>query len=166
MKAPSLDRLIASIPPPQHPSGVSGSWDTVERELGLILPSDYKRFISTYGTGGFFPFELFVWNLLEERIDAGFILSQNEFAHDAEDDSLTMPELERRTPLFPFGADGVGSEFFWARSGSPDKWYVVIVKGGLKFHRLPDLGLTDFLVALLVDHEPKLTALWGSSGPS
>src|SRR5262245_34542462 len=103
MQTNSLDKLIASIPPPQRPSGVSGSWDVVEHDLGLKLPDDYKRFVSTYGTGGFFPFELFVYNLLEERLDVDFIRSQNEFAHDAEDDSLSLPELERSAPVFPFG---------------------------------------------------------------
>lgn len=164
MATSSLAKLIAAIPPPKHPCGISRGWDAAEHELKLSLPGDYKHFISAYGTGGFFPFELFVWNLLEENLNIEFIRSQNEFAHDAENDSVSLQRFGCSTPVFPFGADGVGSEFFWAQNGSPENWYVIVVKGGLKYHRLPDLSLTGFLVALLLDHDPKLISLWGDDG--
>lgn len=39
--------------PPSQPSetGSAEEWSSVEALLGLILPSDYKAYITTYGTG-------------------------------------------------------------------------------------------------------------------
>jgi hypothetical protein len=44
--------LIELLPPPEIPVEASGNWANVERQLGTTLPSDYKWFIETYGTGG------------------------------------------------------------------------------------------------------------------
>lgn len=164
MTSPALERLRRTIPPPSRPVGVQGDWKEIERKLQLSLPDDYKEFTSVYGSGGFLPFELFVNNLLVRDVDADFIRSQTQFARDAENSAITLQQFHESIGVFPWGADGVGSDYFWAQEGSPQNWYVIVVEGGLKFFRFPDLTLTSFLVALFVDREARLTRLYADSG--
>lgn len=42
-------RLLELLPPPANPHSFKRTWQTVESELGLSLPADYKQFIDTYG---------------------------------------------------------------------------------------------------------------------
>lgn len=159
----ALDRLIRAIPPPVQLRPVVEDWTRVERRLGIQLPDDYKTFISTYGTGSFEPFELCVWNFLTQDIDVNFILRQNDFATDAESKSISLLDMSTTTPVLPWGVDGMGSEFLWARDREPENWYVIVVKGGLVFHQFVDVSLTEFLVELFVDKSPRLVKLWAAS---
>ncbi|MBS0262254.1 MAG: SMI1/KNR4 family protein [Planctomycetes bacterium] len=47
----SLAVLCQIMPPPDVPAESTGSWAKVESQLRTALPSDYKQFIETYGTG-------------------------------------------------------------------------------------------------------------------
>src|ERR1035437_2084435 len=53
MSRDRLTRLVAIMPPPRTPTLPPGpdDWPSVERELGIGLPSDYKAFLATYGSG-------------------------------------------------------------------------------------------------------------------
>lgn len=44
-----MQRLIALLPPPAAPTLVDVDWNAVESELQVVLPDDYKQFISIYG---------------------------------------------------------------------------------------------------------------------
>jgi hypothetical protein len=155
-----LDRLVDAIPPPAHPVGLKKSWQQLENELHMMLPPDYMKFISLYGSGGFDPQELWIWNFLDELPEFDFIRGQMEYATDAKDDNLTIREFQEHVPILSFGGDGGGRKFFWAQKGLPHEWYVIVVKGGLTFYQFPDLNLTGFLVALLLDREPRVTSLY------
>lgn len=50
MSVAPLEELL-SILPPMNPIGSHGDWAAVESDLGLLLPEDYKQFISRYGAG-------------------------------------------------------------------------------------------------------------------
>ncbi|MFC3450511.1 hypothetical protein [Amycolatopsis speibonae] len=39
----SLDDLIRLVPPPEKPVVFDGDWQSVEKELGLVLPLGFKR---------------------------------------------------------------------------------------------------------------------------
>lgn len=45
------EKLGDLVPPPAKPIGLNRTWAAVERELGLLLPVEYKGFIDSYGTG-------------------------------------------------------------------------------------------------------------------
>ena len=108
--ANALSRLVDAIPPPENPQDASGDWSTVESRLKLWLPSDYRRFIEVYGAGIFLPSELCVYNFLASQVDTHFIIAQNEFACD--DAGTLFSDYQENEPVFPWGADRVGSEFF------------------------------------------------------
>src|SRR5687768_3007039 len=48
--ATPLNELIAPLPPPVNPYATSVDWPSVESQIGLRLPDDYKAFIKVYGS--------------------------------------------------------------------------------------------------------------------
>src|SRR4051812_17410551 len=60
----TLKSITKLLLPPRTPRGLDRSWDVVEKELGLALPSDYKAFIDVYGSGQVSSAEgwVVVWN--------------------------------------------------------------------------------------------------------
>jgi hypothetical protein len=54
----SITALTSLVTPPTQPSDVGqlAQWPQVEAELGIALPSDYKAFLATYGSGSFNDF--------------------------------------------------------------------------------------------------------------
>ncbi len=91
------------------------------------------------------------WNLLEDDVDAEFIVSQNDFAIDSDTSSILLEDFAKSTPIFPWGADGVGSEYFWAMHGEPAKWHVIVTVGGLKYYQFLGLSVAEFLVESVLE---------------
>lgn len=59
MARDQLDLLLARVPAPSG-GDLGVDWPEVERGLGIRLPADYKRLISSYGEGSF---DDFIWVL-------------------------------------------------------------------------------------------------------
>lgn len=160
----ALKNIATAIPPPNQPLDVPHDWSAVENKLGMMLPRDYREFISLYGSGRFEPLELFVWNLsvTKPEPDVGWLLDQHEFCHDARDRSRpTLLEFAKQTPLFPWSEGTAFETLFWAMAGSVEEWYVIVSTDGYgKYHRFPNHGTTDFLADLLLARDANLVGLW------
>src|ERR1700722_16179271 len=65
-----LKTLTKLVAPPDTPPGPDRTWKAVEKEIGLSLPSDYKAFIDTYGTGQITGAEgwVVVWNFRDTSL--------------------------------------------------------------------------------------------------
>lgn len=92
----AITDIASAIPPPNHPQDVPRDWAAVENALGMMLPRDYREFISLYGSGCFEPLELFVWNLSVTKPEVDFILYQHEFCREAETKSGSLLDLARK----------------------------------------------------------------------
>jgi len=57
----ALKFLNQIAPPPSIPNEAQGDWEQVEATIKLILPNDYKKLISQYGSGRFSDF-LYIFN--------------------------------------------------------------------------------------------------------
>jgi hypothetical protein len=128
-------QLTPLLPAPKSPKGLDRSWRSVEKELGLPLPSDYKRFIDTYGTGlicgkGMDFGYLGVWNYRDRSEASPLSQSISSVIREYEDarskgyDSpcLFYPDSGG---LLPFANTASGDYFNWTTSRSPDQWDVV-----------------------------------------
>lgn len=160
MTIASLEQLQREIPPPANPIYAAADWSAIETALGWKLPSDYKSFIESYGSGGFFPVEVFVWNLCHSVPDHDRIVSHLQPMEDVES-GTPFSHIHTKSPVYLWGEDGIGCKYFWAREGEPDNWSVIVTMGRLDFRRFPDLSMSDFLVKLLVDRDEEIaTLLW------
>ncbi|HEY2082197.1 MAG TPA: hypothetical protein VGI88_05385, partial [Verrucomicrobiae bacterium] len=116
----ALDELKAIVRPPQRPSEVGdfAAWREIESKIGLILPSDYKGFVFTYGTGLFARFY---------RIYNPFSLSKFMALHPSIQRTCAgIGEIKRAWPaqvpyaiypsvpgLLPWGNDENGNDYYW-----------------------------------------------------
>ena len=151
-----LDKLKAVLQPPSKPQEVMAgeeAWESVEERLGTRLPSDYKKFIETYGTGTIDNF-LLVLN----PFSSNTFLNLIEASHDREGLATLRQEYPQlyvhdRYPapggLLPFASTDNGNILYWRTAGKTDHWTVVVYESrGPEYYGFNG-PMTDFLAALL-----------------
>jgi hypothetical protein len=134
----SVTALLKLVPPPASPTGVGRlpSWIDDEAKLGTGLPSDYKEFVTHYGTGLFADFFI-VYNLLARDTVFGLIPNATK--------ELAMIRLRNYKTIFgddfpygifpdkpgllPWGKDENGGTYCWLTAGKSDSWPVVHIAG-------------------------------------
>jgi hypothetical protein len=141
-------------------AGSPDRWGEVERALGTDLPSDYKRFINTYGSGEFCdllwllnPFSAVEgMNLLHQT---GPISDIYRDGRDRGDPECPYPIFPEPGGLLPLGGDTNGGNLFWVTNGPHDRWPLVLYnwRGGCISER-HDMPLVDFLVGWLSGEIP------------
>ncbi|MFJ1757737.1 hypothetical protein [Kitasatospora sp. NPDC088134] len=165
----NLGRLRAMMPPPSTACEPI-DWPAAEAVQGPF-PADYRAFIDAYGVGG-----------IGDHLDIGHPLvvsgpgeppiDVEEYTGDARftfarvrtglPDEVTDPVLLRGWG----GSDAADTLCWLATDPDPDRWPVVVWKRGLGRWLLQDLGMVDFLVALLtaeLDSCPLSDrSLWGN----
>jgi hypothetical protein len=128
-----MDDLIALMAPPKRPLEVptASDWEQVERQLGRV-PTDYRQFVTTYGTG---TVDQFLWifnpatgNPHLELRAAGTqhleALRQTKQEFPPEFDVPLHPEPGG---LLPFGLSDNGDILYWRAAGEPDTWRVCVM---------------------------------------
>ena len=128
----SLIKLRELVAPPPQPLEVGdlAEWPTVEQRLGLPLPSDYRDFILTYGTGKFAnfycvynPFSISEWVNLHSSIER-LCKIERELKRDWPN-TVPYQIFPDRPGLLPWGCDDNGNYYYWVTEGVPDSWHVV-----------------------------------------
>lgn len=149
-------RLIDVLPCPTSPMEVTASdtWTDVEVSLRQNLPSDFKEFVRSYGTGCidnflwvFNPFSanphLNLLHQLEPRLNAEREI-RDKFPH-----LVPFALFPERGGLLPFGASDNGDVLFWLTEGVPDQWAVVVCESrGDEYSRF-NCTMTEFLAGIL-----------------
>jgi hypothetical protein len=137
--------------------GTDLQWQATERFLGTPLPSDYKQFISIYGSGA---------------ID-GFLTIFNGCSNPARDHDCLPGDAYRRVThvyrrlrqenpkewnwvlfpepggLLPWGDTDWQAPLFWVTEGDPDLWTVAAAEGHMPILRHYSETMTSFLEGLL-----------------
>src|SRR6266704_1970342 len=120
----SIERLKALVAPPVQPFevGTLDQWQKVERELGTQLPSDYRDFVFTYGSGLFAQFyriynpfaasEFTALNTSVQRVCA----AERETKRDWPD-RVPYPIYPDQPGLLPWGNDENGNDYYWLTEG-------------------------------------------------
>ena len=155
----AIEDLRTILPPPADPIEAGpADWDEVEGELGTPLPSDYKAYIETYGSGHVADF-LWVFNPFALRDNIKLqVQVQRQLGVLAE--LITNSGWKLPYPLFPgpggllpLGMTDNGDVIHWRTAGEADDWTIVV-----NDTRSPDsvehvAGLTAFLTEILRRNE-------------
>jgi SMI1-KNR4 cell-wall len=152
----SIETLKKLVPPPPRPSevGTIEEWQAVERQLGLVLPSDYRGFVFTYGSGlfaGFYrvynPFAASKYSALYssiERVCSG----EREFKRDWPE-RVPYSIYPEQPGILPWGNDENGNNYYWLTDGSPDTWAVLSDEVRGEGFREYGCTMTEFLTNVL-----------------
>jgi len=155
----SIEELTAIIPPPETPTEVPDDpdWGSIEIELGVSLPEDYKAFVVTYGSGllGNFirihnPFSASEYTALVPSVRRVSEIYR-EIKQSEGEDAVPFGIYPESPGLFVFGNDENGNFLFWLTEGEPDQWSCLIGEGrGADWDRY-DMPMTTFLAKALKD---------------
>lgn len=145
-------------------------WAGLSQSWGTKFPSDYRRFLESYGFGTIQDF-LYVSepepkNHWKGQSNAGMdYVTANAYANWPEAEK--EPQLVGADPvLIGWGGDGSADILCWDASGDdPDGWPVLMYKSDDWMWRRYDCGMVDFLLGVLradFDECPLSdTSLWG-----
>ncbi|MGW5425741.1 hypothetical protein ACWET9_00775 [Streptomyces sp. NPDC004059] len=155
-----IDQLISAVH--WEPLGLPMNWARVEGELGVTLPSDYKRLCESFGPG---EFSEYLDVLCVNEGPGPDILKQwracVEVAAGQETPESPHPlfapyhifERDRPAGLIPWGVTQMECEFHWlADSGDPNEWPVIARFVDSDWDRF-DISTTEFVVRVLTDPE-------------
>ncbi len=128
----AFEALVRVAPPPTCPveAGMPDRWDGVERALGTVLPTDYKRFVNIYGSGDFndliavlSPFAAPPDDLLS-LVDT-LLEPYREGRHRLMPEQCPFPAYPEPEGLLPVAIDTHGGTLYWLTRGCPDDWSLV-----------------------------------------
>lgn len=149
----SIKELTAIIRPPQKPVEVpkNPNWNKIEKKLGVPLPSDYRDFVVTYGTGTLGRFVI-VCNAFS-TIEGGALIPMVKYDCDilrslreSEGNEQVPFDIHPHRPgLLPWGGDENGNSFYWLTEGKPDAWPCVVGEGRGKRWQTFEMRMTTFL---------------------
>jgi hypothetical protein len=163
----SLAQLKRLVPPPRQPreAGSLAEWPAVEQKLGIALPTDYRDFILTYGTGQFAnfyniynPFSVSEWINLRACVER-VCKAEREFKREWPD-TVPYKIFPEQLGLLPWGGDDNGNYYFWLTDGPADSWMVVSNEERGEGFREYGRCMTDFLFEILTG---KIDILAGDS---
>jgi hypothetical protein len=152
----SLQKLLSILPPPDHPvdSGSAERWPDVERQIGTVLPEDYKAFIDTYGTG-IIGYLIRVHNPFSQTgvydffAQLDFLTSlRRRWREERGAEWCPYPLYPDADGLIPWGNSIDGDTIFWDTRGSPETWTVVVAEVKDKNFERFALSTTAFLAAV------------------
>lgn len=148
----SIEQIYTVIPSPEDPIETPDQlvWDTIELDVHA-LPSDYRLYIESYGTG---CVDGFIWVFNPGAKNANLNLSDQVRRYSEVLDEINESGLEARIPIFPevggvlpFGVTDNGDLLLWVTEDHPDRWIVAVLpsRGGLIKY---DTNMTGFLAGV------------------
>ncbi len=152
----NIEQLKTLVPPPKQPLeiGTPDEWHRLEQRLALVLPTDYREFVLTYGTGLFAQFYR-VYNPFSADT---YMSLYAQVQKTCDWRRRTKAEFPERVPyaiypdpggILPWGNDENGHDYYWLTRGSPEDWTVVAddVRGaGFSQH---NCTMTGYLLGVL-----------------
>lgn len=143
-------RLRFLLPPPiKHQElPTENDWLAIERAF-CPLPSDFKAFVSQYGTGSIGGF-IWIFNPASRNEHLNLttqIVTQLRALHDLT--SLGLKGFPEVGGILPFGITDNGDVLAWKVLGSPDSWRVVVVDSRAPRYSEFEVGFSRFIGGVL-----------------
>lgn len=131
--AGDLDALRRLMPPPAEPldPGEPDGWPSIELQLGLRLPSDYKAFIAAYGSGKIAIF-LNVYNPFSDnhhiRLVEAAALDATAYREIRTWEHIPYPIHPEPGGLLAWGTTDDGDFLSWVTdpASDPDAWPIAV----------------------------------------
>ncbi len=131
-------------------TGTDKAWQEFEKKTGIYFPTDYKKLINKYGTGGL---NNFVWFLTpfdtdenvnfmkrsKQMLDA-YKISRKQFP-----DYFQFHVYPEPNGLLPWGYTDNGDELYWKTNCFPDSWEIVLYESASPIYYHYKFSLSELL---------------------
>ncbi|MDG5471415.1 SMI1/KNR4 family protein [Jeotgalibacillus sp. ET6] len=151
-----MEELSKILPPPKTPqkTGDKEQWRKFFGTLGTELPSDYVKYIETYGTGGI---DHFLWILTPFANDknVNYLCRQKEIAVAYIQSKRNFPQYYKHDVypsnggLLPWAYTDNGDELYWLTDGKPDEWKIVVYESRSLENYTYSLTMVEFLSQII-----------------
>lgn len=149
-----FDSLTRILTPPSSPfeAPTKKDWVRTESELGE-LPSDYKWFLSTYGTGCIDGF-LWVFNPAAANSNLNLLvqvegqLAALRFLQTSRE-LKTYPLFPEEGGLLPIAVTDNGDVVHWLTGGKGNEWRIMVNAAREATYEEHGCGLTEFILKVL-----------------
>jgi hypothetical protein len=129
-------------------------WESFNAEH-LVLPKDYKTYVSRLGDGVLADF-FWIWSPFSPSAELNWCIQQQEWLaafRELARNSAPLFEGTKFYPepegLLPLGHTMNGDTIFWVTKGQPEDWTIAV--GRTPPFDLVELNLTDFLFRCLTE---------------
>ncbi len=152
-----IEPLKRIVTPPQHPSevGTLEQWRAIEHQLGTTLPSDYRDFVFTYGSGLFArfyrvynPFAASEWTALYPSVQR--VCDWQRDTKRRWTDRVPYSIYPDQPGILPWGNDENGNDYCWITDGPPETWLVASDGTRGEGFREHGCAMTEFLTNVLL----------------
>jgi hypothetical protein len=154
--AMSVQELLAVVPPPADPIDIGNAdiIQSVQRSLGVALPSDLLDLSRAYGTGvfkdsnrlTFWVYNPFADAYLEKITEASDIMRE---VKEMEGDEFPQEVWPKVPGLLPCCSDDNGCEILFHTIGHPDSWPLILRAPRTPYYEQVDLPLSTFLAKVI-----------------
>lgn len=154
----SLEKLKTILPVPDkiYGAGDTSQWKEAEERLGVKFPSDYKKFLSVYGTGGVGAIYGFIWiySPFTSNENLHFFIRSKEANNAYSTLKQSFPNdfprnlFPEKGGLLPWGVTDNGDGLNWLTSDDPEEWSIVVDDGYGNSCEYKN-SLTEFLYEIL-----------------
>ncbi len=150
MKYYEMFKTIFNVPQNTCNNGDLEKWEKYEKEMNIIFPKDYKKFINEYGTG---TINNFFWFLtpFDEDNNINYSIKSKEMISNYLMGKEMMPEYytyemyPKKGGLLPWGYTENGDELYWKTEENMDKWKIVVCGSGPSDALEYDMSFSEFL---------------------
>lgn len=153
----TIETLIKAVPPPAKPTyAFDEPWDTIQSQLTLQMPIDYKELVRLYGSGRFFEFfDIYAPRspIASCRLIDAIQAVRSLFLQEVQGGSFIfddppLPLWPRPGGLLACGRTAWGDYLFWLTRGLPSEWPVVLWDRYQGQLTLFEYDLSDFLAGI------------------
>jgi uncharacterized protein (TIGR02996 family) len=159
-----IDELRLVLPPPKRPLNAVGNWAEVEQQLGLPLPSDYKAFIASYGSGTVGCIEIVSPLGLTRNVREWWVNWAGLISDLAEYEEVPYPVFPEPGGLLPFGTLGDVDLLTWRTLGDPADWPFVYYDREEGFFEIKGLSAVEFILEAVTGRSPLMIRLGSENG--
>ena len=146
---------IAPIPRNTVETANWSMWRELEPSWGITFPSDYKEFISSYGTVCIADF-IYVFNPISKNRNVNLVEMRDQvlngfrYLRDKYGASeVPFPLYPEPGGLLPCGTTDNGNTLFWLTDGSPENWPLIVSAPRDARYEKFDMTLTEFMTKIL-----------------
>jgi hypothetical protein len=124
-------KKVMLIPEIIYNFGSKDEWEKIENNIRMELPSDYKLFVSSYGSGVIDNF-LWILNPFIKNENLNLLKKINIIINAYKESKKKFPKeflhevYPKKGGLFPWAITDNGDEIYWKMDGNPDKWSIII----------------------------------------